>query len=155
MDLKSLVDDKLIFLDIDIKNNIEAIETLGQQLLENKCINMQYVKGVCNRELEFPTGVALQHMGIAIPHATPEGNVYKNSIAMLRLKHPVVFHSMEDPDELVSVAMVMLLALKDANEHIDMLQKLFAMFQQNEIMNQLLQVPTAEEFQQVMIEALS
>jgi PTS system galactitol-specific IIA component len=154
MDLKSLVNDQLIFLDVDIKDNMEAIETLGQQLLKSGYINMQYIKGVRKREVEFPTGVALQHMGIAIPHATPEGNVNKNGIAVLRLEHPVMFHSMEDADEQVSVAMVMLLALKDANEHIDMLQKLFSMFQQSEIMEQLLQVSTSKKFQQVMIGAL-
>ena len=71
-----------------------------------------------------------------------------------RLTEPVYFHSTEDADDTVPVSMIFMLALKDANEHIDMLQKLFTMFQQEEQVEKLLTASTADDFQHAFLSAL-
>ena len=43
---------------------------------------------------------------------------------------------------------------RDANEHIDMLQKLFTMFQQEEQVEKLLTASTADDFQHAFLSAL-
>ena len=50
--------------------------------------------------------------------------------------------------------MIFMLALKDANDHLDMLQKLFTMFQQEEQVEKLLTASTADDFQQTFLSAL-
>lgn len=154
MELTKLLDREPIFLDTRVQSDKDAIHRLGKVLEESGYINDKYIDAVLAREVEFPTGLQLSQQGIAIPHATPEGNVAENGIAVCRLTEPVYFHSMEDADDTVPVSMIFMLALKDANEHIDMLQKLFTMFQQEEQVEKLLTASTADDFQQAFLSAL-
>ena len=154
MELTKLLDREHIFLDTRVQSDTDAIHRLGEVLKQSGYINDKYIDAVLAREVEFPTGLQLSQQGIAIPHATPEGNVAENGIAVCRLEEPVVFHSMEDADDTVPVSMIFMLALKDANEHLAMLQKLFTMFQQEEQVEKLLTASTADDFQQAFLSAL-
>lgn len=135
----------LIRLAADVKNDQEAMMVLGNILFENGYISEAYAKDVAKREADFPTGIALESGGIAIPHATPKGNVLKNGIAVLQLARPILFHSMENAEEQVSVDLVFMLALKDSDQHIAMLQKLFSMFQTDHVMRVLQNTADKEE----------
>lgn len=128
----------------------EAIALLGGLLEAQGCVSAAYTQSVLQRERDFPTGLALGSFGIAIPHATPEGNVHRNGIAALRLETPAVFRSMEDPEETVDAELVFLLALKDSGRHLEMLQKLFCMFQEDEAMRALRATRDAGEFKRIV-----
>ncbi len=154
MDLNSLVNERLIFLDYEAADSQSAIQSLGSELVNAGYIKPSYTKAVVLREQDFPTGILLQSLGVAIPHATPEDAVLKDGIAILRLKTPIIFHSMEDPENLVTVSMVFMLALQGANDHISMLQKLFGIFQQDELIQSLLRAKDVKSFQKLMIEHL-
>ena len=145
MELTKLLDKEHIFLDTRVQSDTDAIHRLGEVLKQSGYINDKYIDAVLAREVEFPTGLQLAQQGIAIPHATPEGNVAENGIAVCRL---------EDADDTVPVSMIFMLALKDANDHLDMLQKLFTMFQQEEQVEKLLTASTADDFQQTFLSAL-
>ena len=154
MDLNSLVNDKLIFLDQEAADNLAAIDCLGKEMVNAGYIKPDYTQAVAPREAAFPTGLALQKMGVAIPHASPKGDVLKDGIAVLRLRKPIIFHSMEDADDLVTVRMVFMLALQTSDDHITMLQKLFGIFQQEELVQELLQATDAKTFQDLMVKHL-
>ncbi len=124
-------------LEVDAKDSTEAIDLLGRSLMENGYIKQGYVDSVLKREQTFPTGLVLKNVGIAIPHASPEGNVLKNGIAIARLNNPVQFNWMENPDEKIDVNMVFMLALADSSEHLDVLKKLFVAFQNEELVESL------------------
>lgn len=124
-------------LEVDAKDSTEAIDLLGRSLMENGYIKQGYVDSVLQRERTFPTGLVLKNVGIAIPHASPEGNVLKNGIAIARLNNPVQFNWMENPDEKIDVNMVFMLALADSSEHLDVLKKLFIAFQNEELVESL------------------
>lgn len=124
-------------LEVDAKDSTEAIDLLGKSLMDNGYVKQGYVDSVLKREQTFPTGLALKNIGIAIPHASPEGNVLKNGIAIARLNNPVQFNWMENPDEKIDVNMVFMLALADSSEHLDVLKKLFVAFQNEELVESL------------------
>ena len=154
MDLNILLDKNLIFLNEEPKDDIEAIKILGNKFIEEKYITSEYTKTVIEREKNFPTGIVLESLGVAIPHASPENNVLKDGIAVLRIKEPIVFHTMEDADNKVAVSMIFMLALKDNNEHLTMLQKLFKIFQNDGLMKKLAIVSSTEEFYKYITEAI-
>lgn len=108
----------------------DAVRQMGRLLVDEGYVTADYIDGVLAREAEFPTGLALQNGSIAIPHANPEGNVLRSGIAVAKLERPVVFQSMENPEEAVAAEVVFLLALKDQQQHLEMLKNLFLSFQQ-------------------------
>ncbi len=154
MDIADLIKEELICLDGQADDDKTAIKTLGDMMVHQGYIKTAYVIAVSERENDFPTGVALQNAGIAIPHATPADNIFKNGIAILRLIRPVEFHSMENPDDVVSVKLIFMLALKNANQHLSILQKLFGIFQQEKLIQKLQETINKDEFCKIMVDNL-
>lgn len=143
---ENLLHENIINLNINANNNINAIEQIGKMLYDNKYIDSSYIQSVVEREQIFPTGLILPNAGIAIPHASPNNNVFKNGIAAARLNKPVKFRSMENPDEEIDVNMIFMLALSSSNEHLDILKKLFCVFQNQNLINNLKHSKTKIEF---------
>ena len=130
---------------LNAKDNTDAIEKVGAILRDAGYVNDAYIKAVLEREENFPTGLPLMGSAIAIPHATPEGNVLKNGVAVAKLTKPVTFHSMEDPAETVEAKLVFLLALKDSGQHLEILRQIFTGFQNPEVIQALNNATSAEE----------
>lgn len=143
---ENLLDAKLINLNIQASDNVDAINQLGKMLVDNGYIDPSYTKSIIEREQTFPTGLVLASAGIAIPHASPENNVLKNGIAAISLVKPVKFHSMENPDSEIDVDMVFMLALASSTDHLDVLKKLFVAFQNQSLVNALKHSTDKAEF---------
>lgn len=152
--MEALITADLIRLAAKVKDEQAAMAVLGAILIKNGYISEGYIKDVVKREKEFPTGITLAGSGIAIPHATPAGNVRQNGIAILQLAQPIVFHSMENAEDVVSVDIVFMLALKDSDQHIAMLQKLFGLFQMDRVMRILQNTTDKEELRNTVLENL-
>lgn len=152
MDINDLIQDELIDTvetELDCK---DVINHLGDLLLKNNYIKKEYIVDVLNREENFPTGLELKNMGIAIPHANPN-NVLRNGISILKLKNPVKFSNMETEND-VYANMAFMLALKDPNDHLKMLQSLFIMFQQEDVMDELAGTSSKEEIRSIVLNNL-
>lgn len=97
----------------------------------------------------------MTNAGIAIPHASPNNNIQKNGIAAARLKNPIKFYSMENPDEKISIDMIFMLALSSSTEHLDVLKKLFIAFQNQELVSQLKVCQNKEIFLKLLADNLN
>lgn len=153
MDINELIKGELINIakeDLDYK---EVIKYLGETFLKKEYIKEEYITDVLTREESFPTGLELKNMGIAIPHANPD-NVLRNGISILKLKNPVRFSNMETGED-VYVSMAFMLALKDPNDHLKMLQSLFIMFQKEEVMDELINVSSKDEIKSIVLNNLT
>ncbi|MBQ9615672.1 MAG: PTS sugar transporter subunit IIA [Selenomonadaceae bacterium] len=129
-----------------------AIRNVGQMLLGAGYVNKAYIESVLEREENFPTGLQLADTALAIPHATPEGNVVKDGIAVAKLQKPVKFHSMEDPDQTVEAEFVFLLALKDSGQHLEVLKEMFSAFQNATVIRSLKDSKEPQDIFKVMEE---
>lgn len=154
-ELEGLVREELIFPTGSASTDVEAIRFLGKALEEAGYIERAYTEAAVAREADFPTGIALARGAVALPHATPEGMVRKNGIGIVRLDKPVVFHSMEDPDETVEASLVFMLALAGEHTHLTMLQKLFWLFRQEEKFAALLDAKDRGEIRKIVEDALA
>ncbi len=104
------LDPALVVLDLPAGTAAEAIEALGQRMVERGYVTAEYPPAVVAREAVFPTGLPTEPIGVAIPHADPEG-VLVPSIAVGRTAAPVVFGEMGSEERTVAVRLVFLLAL--------------------------------------------
>ncbi len=84
------------------------------------------------RERDFPTGLPTE-IPTAIPHVKDEG-ITENAICLLKLNHPVTFKRLDDDTEEVKTDMIFNLAIRDADEHLAVLQKMMAFLNNPEVL---------------------
>lgn len=139
----------VVLLKQESKTREEALEILSNKLLEKKIVKSDFFKHVLQREKNFPTGLVMGDVGIAIPHTDSE-YVCHSQIAFMSLKEPIVFYEMGSVDKEVKVQLIFMLALKEAHEQLTMLQKLIETLQRKEVLEQLLKVETSDEFVRII-----
>ena len=88
---------------------------------------------------------------MAIPH-TAVTHVNKAATAVAVLKRPVTFIQMGTDDEEVAVRLVFMLSVVDPNAHIDELQKILAIIQDTDVLEQLLQADDAKKVIEIIRE---
>lgn len=123
-------------LDLEARDRDEALRLMAETMERAGAVKPGYGEAVVQRESQFPTGLPTGGMHTAIPHASA---TFANFSALLfcRLKEPVQFVSMEDENELLSVRLIFMLALKDSSEHTAVLRRLMQIFQKTELLQAL------------------
>lgn len=139
-----VLDRSLIVTGLEAVDNKEVLRKLGSVVVRESYAKESYVEALITREEEFPTGLDVDGMGVAIPHTSVE-HVNKVGIAIATLKQPVTFVQMGTDDETVEVGLVFMLAVVDPNAHIDQLQRIVEILQDKKVLKQLTEAKTAEE----------
>lgn len=119
---------QVMLFDEDIKTSTEIITALADELKKENLVNENFLSHVLDREKKFPTGLATNGLGVAIPHTDSEF-VKESQIAFASLKHPVKFKSMVDLNKDVSVSLVFMIAMSSPHEQAGLLSKLMGLFQ--------------------------
>ena len=126
--LKMLViDPSFILLNYGAPDAEAVIHALSDRLFEYGAVEENYGEDTINREKNHPTGLPSKPFAIAFPHAEAEG-VHASSLAVATLSSPVQFFNMGDPDEILEVEIVFLLANKDPEEQVQALRQLALIF---------------------------
>lgn len=99
---------------------------------------------VAEREKRFPTGLPLGEVGMAIPHTDPE-HANGAALAVATLESPVEFRVMGSPDERVMVSVAFMLALTEGCQHIELLQKVIGIAQDQRALSSILDADSDEE----------
>lgn len=145
-----LFDKKVILFDQSSSSNTDALTQLANHLHDAGVVTAEYKDAILKREASFPTGLMTQTIGVAIPHCDPD-KVVEPQIGFMRLKEPVTFHQMGDNAE-IQVKVLFMLALKKSDDQLTMLQKLMALFQNQEAMAAVQKVTSTGEFIDLMKE---
>ena len=96
----------------------------------------------------MPTGLPLDEMNAAIPHADIE-HVIKPALAIAILDKPVPFRVMVNPDETVDVTLIFLLALNKPHNQIEMLQKVAMVLQDSDLLRDLKRTNSVTEIMEI------
>lgn len=148
--LMQLLDPDAIVLGSDASTNEEIIRILAGRLERLGYVKSSYADAVVRRELTIPTGLPMERPdNVAVPHTDPE-HVLKPGIAMGTLKQPVTFANMEDPDEMLPVGFVFLLAINDKDKQIEALQAVMATIQNPQALDDLRSARTLEDVRAVL-----
>lgn len=138
------MDQDLIEMELEAADAADAINRLGAALLEKGYVQESYIDAVLEREAKLPTGLDINGFSVAIPHTDPE-HVNRAAFAVGVLKNPVRFHCMAAPEEETQVRLVFLLAIKDPDKQVELLQKLMAVFQDAALLKAIQQASTKGE----------
>lgn len=126
----------LIFTDVEAETTDDIFRQLGGALTEKGYTKDSYVQALIDREEEYPTGLNIDGIGVAIPH-TPIEHVNKAATCIGILKKPVEFIEMGSDDDKVDVQLVFMLAVVDPSAHIDQLQRIVTIIQDKNVLKQL------------------
>ncbi len=121
------IKEELIFPNLSFVNSNEVLEYLATKLYEKNLVIEEYIESVLEREGEYPTGLPAK-INVAIPH-TDNKFVKETAIAVGILDSPVEFNSMENPNKKLKVNLVIMLAIKDSNKQINLLQSVISLIQ--------------------------
>lgn len=112
---------ELFVIEGEAENWQEALRLTADRLQQEGCVKDDFYECCKKREEEYPTGLT-ENCPVAIPHTTKD-HVIKQAICALRLRYPVMFQRMDDPDEQVEVKYVLNLALLDDSEHVEIIAR--------------------------------
>lgn len=138
------IHEELILVDVEAKNYEEAIRKVGKQLFDNGYVKDTYIDAVVAREADFPTGLHLEGIDIAMPH-TAGVHVNTPAVCVAKLKKPVEFSHMGDPDTKVQATLLFMMAIKDPDAQIETLQAVMGVFTNQEAIEELNKANTKEE----------
>lgn len=116
--------EELVIMKLEAEDRFDAIRQLCSLLEKENYIGSKYCDAVIERENEYPTGLPSDGVFTAIPHAFSK-DCTKTGIAVGILTHPVEFHNIADPEDIVAVELVFLLANASGDDdHVEALGEL-------------------------------
>lgn len=125
-------DRDLVQLHARYESKEDLINSLGSLIESKQYAKEGYRESLLKREIEYPTGINMGTIGIAIPH-TDKNLVNINTIAVAVLEEGIAFEDMGGSDEVIHAEIVMVLVMKEPKMHNSFLKKLIVMLQEQEV----------------------
>lgn len=123
----------------------EEVEAhMAQVLLEQGYVRETFAQAIADREISYPTGLEFGEHNIAMPHCDVE-HVLSPAICMGVLGAPVDWRRMDDPESTCKVELVVMLALNEAHAHLEMLQKVVGLLQNQGLVAQIIASKSATD----------
>jgi len=143
--LIDLLNTENILAGVQAQDAQDAIHTLTATLVKSGSVTPEFGEDVWKREQTFPTGLPTQPLAVAIPHADPD-HVNQSSVCIGILKSPVRFAQMgTDGSTVLDVQIVFLLAIKEREKQVEMLQQLVTLIQTGSLLSGLAGAKDSEE----------
>ncbi len=134
-----------IRVSIPASDSFSAIRLLNEALVETGNTSAEFAEDACTRELTFPTGLPTQPVAVAIPHADPV-HVQSSAVAIGTLCSPVQFAQMGTDGSIhLDVHAVFLLAIKEQEKQVEMIQQLMKVIQNSSLLSAMTEATSQEE----------
>ena len=133
----------LIYLNRDFSDREEMFNEIGTVLIEKGMVKPVYIEEILKREENFPTGIELEYMPVAMPHVEAK-HVNENTMYVVTTSKGIEFDNAED-DGVVKAKIIFGLIVKDSEKHIDFLMKLTELFQKKEVLEKIYNSSKEEE----------
>jgi len=140
LEFGDLVREDLILDDFSPGSREEALERMAGMLVEKGFCKPEFVQAILDREAAHPSALPMSGLKIAIPHTDAE-HVNRSALLFARLRKPLEFRSMGDPEERLQVAMISMFALKEKKLIGDLLETLLTVYQQEIVLDSLYRAP--------------
>lgn len=138
------LDSRLITTGLDVKSKDGIMEAMGGRFVELGYCRPSYIQALKDREAEFPTGIDIDGVGVAMPH-TDVSHVNRAGIGIATLNEPVTFIHMATDDMPVPVKVVFMLAVDDPGRHLEKIQDILAVIQDREALEKIMSAKGTEE----------
>lgn len=144
-------DERVALFNVEASSSKEVIKIAADELYRRGIVKKNFFEHVMLREKEFPTGLATDKYGIAIPH-TDSKYVNRSQIEFVSLKSPVKFKNMGNASEDIEVTHVFMIAMSQPHEQADALAKLMGLFLDEELMQRMYECSSKEEYESILKE---
>lgn len=144
MDLRALLCEDLIFPDIHVSNQEALFDFIAEKFEKMGIVKESFRQALGEREKNYPTGLFMEHISIAIPHADKE-HIREPAVAVVKLEKPVKFHSMEDADKTVDATVVIFLTFTQEGTNVELLPQILKFFTDEKKTKKFLASGTREE----------
>ena len=144
-------DERVALFNVEASSSKEVIKIAADELYRRGIVKEDFFEHVLLREKEFPTGLATDKYGIAIPH-TDSKYVNRSQIEFVSLKSPVKFKNMGNASEDIEVTHVFMIAMSQPHEQDDTLAKLMGLFLDEELMQRMYECSSKEEYESILKE---
>ena len=141
--MNSLFEKDHIKIKVSVSDYEDAIKKVGQILVDTNSIKENYIQSMIDAIKQLGPYIVMAP-GFALAHARPSADVLKDDVSIITLKEPVCFNSINDP-----VYVIMCLAAKDSNSHIDLMQKIATILMKGDTIEKLKKVNSVEDVQKV------
>ena len=138
-----------IYLDIEASDYKEVLQIMSGILQEKGYVKDSYTDALLEREELSPTGLPVEPVSIAIPHTDP-CHVIRPCVIVLKLKQPVRFKEMANPEHMVDAAWIFGLVFDDGNRQLPLLASVIELAQDETAMNGLMEAKDKEEIYAVV-----
>ena len=138
------LDSRLITVSMDVDSKDGIMENMGGRFVELGYCRSSYIQALKDREMEFPTGIDIDGVGVAMPH-TDVSHVNRAGIGTATLKKPVAFVHMATDDTLVPVRVVFMLAVDDPQKHLEKIQDILAVIQDKKTLEIIMKAEKPED----------
>lgn len=145
------LDNRLVAMGIEAETSDDVMEAMGSRFIDLGYCKDSYIQALKNREVEFPTGIDIDGVGVAMPH-TDVSHVNRSGIGIGLLKAPVTFTHMATDDVPVAVKLVFMLAVDDPNRHLSEIQDILAIIQDKQTLEKLLTAKKENEVIEIIKE---
>lgn len=144
-------DERIALFNVEASSSEEVIKIAADELYKRGIVKENFYEHVMLREKEFPTGLATDKYGVAIPH-TDSKYVNRSQIEFISLKSPVKFKNMGNVSEDVEVTHVFMIAMSKPHEQSEILVKLMEMFADEELMQKMHECSSDSEYESILKE---
>ncbi len=134
---------EFIFPNIKATTQAEMFNFLFTTLDSKGYVHPEYLEKITEREKDYPTGLQLSQIGVAIPHADTE-YVKKDTFVVMTSEKGIPFQNMEDASP-VLVKVIIALVFNDKNKHLDNLQLLSTILQNENLLIEVSKCSTVDE----------
>lgn len=140
--LIDLMNEEHILTGLEASDAQDAVQKLTALLVESGHVTPKFADDVWKREGTFPTGLPTQPLAVAIPHADPH-HVNRSAVCAGVLEEPVSFGEMgTDGSKKLDVRIIFLLAIKEKEKQVEMIQQLIKLIQSPTLLEKL---PNAQD----------
>jgi PTS system mannitol-specific IIA component/PTS system ascorbate-specific IIA component len=116
----------------------EAIRLAAEPLLQDGSIEERYISAMIKSVDELGPYIVLIP-GFAMPHARSENGVIRTSVSLLKLHKGVLFPNDKE------VSLLVVLAVANANDHVDLVGDVACLLEQEELLKRLFSAKTDTE----------
>ncbi|AOV08691.1 PTS sugar transporter subunit IIA [Sporosarcina ureilytica] len=124
------VEKDLVFYDRFFENQEQLFDFMADELEKKNYVTKGFREAIKKREKEYPTGMQLKDMNIALVHTEAKFSKAEK-LVVLQLEQPVTFQNIEDLQP-IKVDFVFGLILNDSNKHLEVLQQISLLLQSKE-----------------------
>ena len=144
---------ELIFLNRDFGSREELFDEIGALLTEKQIVKPEYTEEIIKRENNFPTGIPLEDIPVAMPHVEAK-YVNENTMFVVTAPKGIEFDNAED-DGTVEVKIVFGLLVNNPDKHLEFLMKLVDLFQKKEVLKKIYMSGNEEDVINILREDLN